>query len=235
MLNSFRALSFALFLALVFRFSVASPYRIPTGSMIPSLKIGDFLFVSKLSYAVKVPFTNNNLIQLSAPKRGDVIVFPFPDDPTVDYIKRVVGIGGDIIEINDKQLYVNGEPIAKTEFDSQKYLYDHRFIADPTDYHLYKEDLFGVEHIIMERSNTIPEQNYFGPYKVPDNHVFVIGDNRDNSLDGRYWQNQAIPVKSIRGKAMFVWLSLDNKNPLFYLGNIAVPSIRSHRFGMTIK
>src|SRR5690349_15282941 len=111
--ESVRTLFVALFAVLLIRNSVAAPYKIPTGSMIPTLQIGDHIFVSKLSYGLKMPFSNINMITWDTPKRGDVIVFKFPENPSIDFIKRVVGLPGDTIEVRAGQVYVNSQPVPR--------------------------------------------------------------------------------------------------------------------------
>src|SRR6516162_9254205 len=124
--DSVKSILVAVFVALVFRYTIAAPYKIPSGSMIPTLKIGDFIFVSKLSYGLKLPFTNWNMITYSKPKRGEVIVFKYPEDPSLDFIKRVVAVEGDTIEIKDDILYVNNEPQKTVEAPDRSVLDDLR-------------------------------------------------------------------------------------------------------------
>lgn len=204
--DSFKTVIIAVFVALVFRFSVAAPYKIPSGSMIPTLKIGDFIFVSKLSYAVKLPFTNYNLITHSAPTRGDVVVFVYPENEDMDFIKRIIGVENDKVEIRDDVLYVNDIAITRKEVSDRSILSDQSFfLREGTE--LYEEDLGGKKHLLIESN---PTREHFGPVRVPPGHVLVMGDNRDNSKDGRVWG--FLDVKKIRGRALFIWLSIDTEN-----------------------
>lgn len=228
---SIKLILMAIFVALVFRYTVASPYKIPTGSMIPTLKIGDFLFVSKLSYGLKIPFTNKNLFTHSEPKQGDIVVFVYPENPDLDYIKRVVALAGDTVEILDHELYVNNEKVSNRLISANGILYDH----DPFEKSMlgiYRENLGPVKHLMMKKESGL-RMDSFGPYEIPAGHVFVMGDNRDNSQDSRFWG--PLPIKNIRGKALFVWLSLDYHNSLFQVGRSSIPSLRWQRLGMNIE
>ncbi|MEZ4704394.1 MAG: signal peptidase I [Bdellovibrionota bacterium] len=228
--ETIRSVGVAVFIALIFRYSVASPYKIPSGSMIPTLKIGDFIFVSKLSYGLKMPFTNYNLIDFGKPKRGEVIVFIYPEDPSMNFIKRVVGTPGDVVEIKKDVLYINGEEVKRTLQTDKSILYDLRPTIVQEVAQLYEENLNGVTHPTLEIN---PYPGDFGPIPVPENSLFVMGDNRDNSKDSRVWG--FVPMKNVRGRALFVWLSLDSTNPLYeFSPSLKIPSIRWNRFGRKI-
>lgn len=229
--KSFTILGLAIFIAFVFRYTIASPYKIPTGSMIPTLKIGDFLFVSKLSYGIKVPFTNHNFYTHSLPQAGDVVVFEFPENPKLDYIKRVVAVAGDTVEIRDHNLFINDAQVPNIPLLGNDVLYDHdHYERDILG--IYRETIAQSDHLIMKRQHG-RRMSQFGPYKVPKGHVFVMGDNRDNSEDSRFWG--PLPIKNIRGKALFVWLSLNNHTPTAQLGKFTLPSMRWQRLGMDIR
>ncbi|MCC7460696.1 MAG: signal peptidase I [Proteobacteria bacterium] len=228
--ESFKSILLAIFLALIFRSSIASPYKIPSGSMIPTLKIGDFIFVSKLSYGIKVPFTNHNFVNFSPPERGDVIVFVEPSQRKLDYIKRVIGVPGDKIEIKNDRLYINDKLMERTEIRDPSYLNDYPSIPIRDAATVYEENLDGVKHTMMEFSRLAEN---FGPETVPPGHLFMMGDNRDNSGDSRVWG--FLPITNVRGRAMFIWLSLDSVNPLIrFSDSFAIPSIRLKRFGKTV-
>lgn len=231
-LQTLRSISIAIVLALIFRSVIASPYKIPSGSMIPSLKIGDFIFVSKFSYGIKIPFTNKNIIDFSGPERGDVIVFIEPIKRDVDFIKRVVGLPGDEIEIKNDILFINGKESTRTELPNKDLLYDHPFPTIQNMAKLYNEEFpEGHTHTVMEFK---PRDENFGPYNVPQGHYFMMGDNRDSSSDSRFWG--FLPRENIRGKAKFIWLSLDRVNPYFSFNkNFIIPSIRFHRFGKKVQ
>lgn len=226
-----RSIGIAILLALIFRCSVASPYKIPSSSMIPTLKIGDFIFVSKLSYGLKLPFTNYNIVDFDDPKRGDVVVFIEPKEEKLDFIKRVVGLPGDVIEIKDDLLYINDKPVERIEQSNKDILDDYPYPPIRQMARLYTEKYpEGHSHTIMEYK---PVDENFGPFEVPMGHFFVMGDNRDNSGDSRFWGY--LPRKNIRGRALFIWLSLDNVNPyLTITPKFKIPSIRFSRIGQKV-
>ncbi len=199
------------------RSAVAEPFRIPSGSMVPTLEIGDHILVSKFSYDVKVPFTGEDLpgslrfpkitlMPIAEPQRGDIIVFEWPPNPAQDYIKRVVALPGDIVEVKDNVVYVNDEEQPK-EYVEQLIFKDDGCREEKVK--AYKEDLYGVEHWVLN-STAYGRSSLanFSATTIPEGHVFVMGDNRDNSQDSRYWG--FVPAGNIKGKAMFIWLSWDS-------------------------
>ena len=228
--DSIKSLLLAVLVALVFRYSVAAPYKIPTGSMIPTLKIGDFIFVSKLSYGLKLPFTNYNLLNFGAPKRGEVIVFIYPKEPEKDFIKRVVAVGGDTLELKDGILYINGEEMKRLPLPDKSIVSDLEPPMFRDAARLYMEHLDQANHLVME---IYPTPGNFGPKTVPKGALFVMGDNRDNSADSRFWGY--LPLENVRGRALFVWLSIDTDHPYFSLGNfLMIPRVRWERFGTKV-
>lgn len=173
------AIGMALLLALFIRTFIVQAFKIPSGSMIPTLQIGDHILVNKLAYGVRIPGLGHYAVQFSTPKRGDVVVFIFPEDRTKDFIKRVIGVAGDTVEIRNKKIFINGKPI-----------------EDP---HAYFEgdDLPGGVQIKDE----------YGPKTVPENHIFVMGDNRDKSYDSRFWGY--VDLDDVKGKAFLIYWSWD--------------------------
>ena len=169
----------ALILALVIRAYVIQAFKIPSGSMIPTLLIGDHLLVNKFIYGTKIPFTDRRVLIFKKPERGDIIVFKYPENPKKDFIKRVVATGGDVIEERDKRIYVNGKAV-----------------IEPYTQHSDS----GI------RSGNDPRDN-FRPLTVPKGKVFVMGDNRDQSYDSRYWG--FVDLKEIKGKALIIYWSWD--------------------------
>ncbi|MCU1750776.1 signal peptidase I [Pseudomonas sp. 6D_7.1_Bac1] len=196
-----------LFIVLVLRSFLVEPFQIPSGSMKPTLDVGDFILVNKFSYGIRLPVLDTKVIQIGDPQRGDVMVFRYPSDPNVNYIKRVVGLPGDKIRYTaDKRLFVNGESIAELLVGSEP--------GTLGSAELYKEKLGEAEHLIrkeMSRYRATPDHQW----TVPAGHYFMMGDNRDNSNDSRYWDDPSIPKdllgmvpdKNIVGKAFAVWMS----------------------------
>ncbi|MDB5763476.1 MAG: signal peptidase [Herminiimonas sp.] len=211
--------SFFPVIALVFflRSFLYEPFKIPSSSMVPTLQIGDLILVNKFTYGIRLPIVNKKVIEINNPQRGDVMVFKYPKDPSLDYIKRVVGVPGDKIIYKNKRLTVNGKELS------------YRTLPDYLDEeHLsyskqYMENLNGVEHKILndERAPSyVPNPDAFPQHElcnyntegfactVPAGQYFMMGDNRDNSLDSRYWG--FVPDQNIVGKAFFVWMNLSN-------------------------
>jgi signal peptidase I len=196
-----------LFIVLVLRSFLVEPFQIPSGSMKPTLDVGDFILVNKFSYGIRLPVLDTKIIEVGDPKRGDVMVFRYPSDPTVNYIKRVVGLPGDKIRYtSDKKLYVNDQLVAEQLVGAEP--------GTLGSAELYKEKLGEVEHMIrkeMSRYRAPPDKEW----TVPAGHYFMMGDNRDNSNDSRYWDDPNIPKyelgmvpdKNIVGKAFAVWMS----------------------------
>jgi signal peptidase I len=171
---------YAVLLTLVLRVFVVQAFRIPSGSMLNTLLVGDFLFVNKFEYGAKIPFTHWRLPGIDKPKRGDVIVFQYPEDPRKDYIKRCVATGGEAVQVRDKQLLVNGERMQEP----------YAVHADPQ----------------VLPSEFSPRDN-FGPVTVPEGNIFMMGDNRDHSSDSRYWG--PVDFDLVKGRAMFIYWSWD--------------------------
>lgn len=209
------SLGLAILLVFAFRSTILEPFKIPSGSMIPTLLVGDYIFVNKFAYGFKVPFTDmigdapKILIEREGPKRGDVIVFRYPLDESIHYIKRVIGLPGDRIELKQKILYINGNPVKRDAVTAE----DRESLLKGLDNAKYNIDKLAVsrEHVddhnftmMIDQSEYMREN--FGPITVPDTHYFVMGDNRDYSSDSRYWG--FVPYKNIKGQAVVIWLSL---------------------------
>ena len=192
-------------LVLVIRSFIAEPFRIPSGSMIPTLLVGDFLVVTKYSYGIRLPVLNKKIIEVGEPERGDVVVFRYPEDPTIDFIKRIVGLPGDIIQHINNNLYINGENI------EQSLLYETSYIDINDRMHnsvVMQEDLLGYLHEMQEHKGSYGIGNT--SIKVPEGHYFVLGDNRDHSKDSRFWGT--ITDEHLVGKAQFIWMHLGFDN-----------------------
>ncbi len=188
-------------LVLLIRSFLAEPFRIPSGSMMPTLLVGDFILVNKFSYGLRLPVLNTKVLDLGSPKTGDVVVFKYPEDPRVDYIKRVVGVPGDHVEYRNKVLYINGQEVAQQL--NGVYVGEGGGAA-MTSASRHLENLGGVTHEILTESGK-PARDF--EYFVREGEYFVMGDNRDNSLDSRYWGT--VPDRNLVGKAFMIWMNWD--------------------------
>ncbi len=191
------AIAIAILLALFIRTFVVQAFKIPSGSMLPTLLIGDHLLVNKFIYGIRVPFSGKVLVPLKDPKSGDIIVFKFPKDRSIDYIKRVVGIPGDKIEVKNKKVYRNGK---------------------------LAEDPFAHFTSTTILPGSVSPKDNFGPITVPEGKYFVMGDNRDNSSDSRFWG--FVETNDVLGKAMIIYWSWDIDKPF-----LSVDRFSSIRWG----
>lgn len=205
---------------LLFRTFLLEPFRIPSGSMMPTLLVGDFVLVNKFAYGLRLPVTDTKIVDTGEPRRGDIAVFRYPLNPKEDYIKRIIGLPGDTVALRGEQVYINGKPVPQnlvgpyhgTDKVSIR-MEENPMMAPVT---LHEEDLAGVKHQILQFG-------YIEPYHclgsggtrlpdggcqwvVPQGHYFAMGDNRDDSEDSRYWG--FVPEQNLAGKAFFIWFSL---------------------------
>lgn len=194
------AIGIAIILALFIRSFIVQAFKIPSGSMLDTLQIGDHLLVNKFVYGVKLPITGTVVIPWKSPNRDDVVVFRFPKDRSIDYIKRVIAVAGDTVELKNKQLFINGEA------NNNPYV------------HFTGNDIMPA--------STGPRDN-MGPVKVPEGRIFVMGDNRDNSYDSRFWG--FVDIKDVLGKAFMLYWSWDLDEPLISVDRFT--SIRWSRIG----
>ena len=197
------SLAIALFIALILRSFLVEAFRIPSGSMIPTLLIGDHIFVNKYVYGLMLPFVNKRIVEWGEPKRGEVIVFVYPNDPDKDYIKRVIGVPGDKIVVDGEDVYVNGKKIQQSE--AQKIENMDGLDGTPQEYEQYRVKFGESEFNVVYRKNRYRQNQ---EYIVQDRHYFVMGDNRDNSSDSRIWGQ--VPADNIKGRAILVWWSSDD-------------------------
>lgn len=204
-----------IFAVLVLRSFLVEPFRIPSNSMMPTLLTGDFILVNKFAYGLRLPVLNVKFLDIGEPKRGDVVVFKFPLDPRTDYIKRIVGLPGDLIDYRHKTLYINGEPVAQEPLGIYTGTGSGREMTGARE---SLEHLAGTDHRILTRP-TAPNLPFgcqvlaFGPVRVPEGHYFVMGDNRDNSNDSRCWG--FVPDDKLVGKAFAIWMHWDGRRDGF--------------------
>ncbi|MDM8523873.1 signal peptidase I [Desulfococcaceae bacterium HSG8] len=206
--ENIEAIVVAVILALFIRAFIIQAFKIPSGSMKETLQIGDHILVSKFIYGVKIPYIHKTIIPGKDPEREDIVVFEFPEDPDKDFIKRVIGVAGDMIEVRDKKVYVNDKPVDDDRYAVRK---------DP--------------HVIPAGAQ--PRDNY-GPIKVPPNSLFVMGDNRDQSYDSRFWG--FVDLKAVKGKAFIIywsWNSTDFQGGKDWLN--WWNWVRWERFGLLLK
>jgi signal peptidase I len=201
----------------VLRSFLFEPFKIPSGSMIPTLQVGDLILVNKFHYGIRLPVINKKIVSIHDPARGDVMVFHYPMDPRVDYIKRVVGLPGDEVSYLNKQLRINGQPVPETP--QKDYYVEERSSYEQA----YQETLGSVQHQILTKADAPAGVQPFNAFpfkencrysaegvvcKVPPGHYFMMGDHRDDSQDSRYWG--FVPDENIVGRAFFVWMNFSD-------------------------
>lgn len=198
----------------VLRSFIVEPFRIPSGSMLPTLQNGDLILVNKYEYGIRLPVIDKKVVELGSPQRGDVVVFRYPVDPNIDYIKRVVGLPGDEVVYQNKTLFINGQEVPLVRdgdyYEPDRSAYISQFI----------EKLGAKDHKILLNKRAYQDLSAISdyPYRdqcgyfpggmrcvVPEGHYFMMGDNRDNSLDSRYWG--FVPDENIVGRAFFIWMN----------------------------
>lgn len=205
-----KSITLIIVLVLGFRSTFFEPFKIPSGSMIPTLLIGDFILVNKFSYGFKVPFSDwfsdpTYITGPTKPERGDVVVFKYPKNPELNYIKRVVGLPGDTIQVIEKVVYVNDKPIVGESFDGKGIMDDMDEKYKDFDFRFYKTKTGNHTHIAQVNRDNIFNAD-FPRITVPSGNYFVMGDNRDFSSDSRSWG--FVPFENIKGRAILVWFSL---------------------------
>ncbi|MCM8594449.1 signal peptidase I [Accumulibacter sp.] len=198
----------------ILRSFLAEPFKIPSGSMIPTLEVGDFILVNKYTYGIRLPVINRKIIDVGSPQRGDVMVFRYPEDPSLDYIKRVIGVPGDQVAYQNKRLTINGRPVPTERIDDylhpERLYYSRQFIErlDQAEYRTLNDPdappyVPGPVQFPNRRDCTYNVEGVI--CTVPPGNYFVMGDNRDNSRDSRFWG--FVPDENIVGKAFFIWLN----------------------------
>ena len=243
--ETLRAVFWAALLALGIRSFVVEPFKIPSGSMIPTLLVGDYVLVNKFAYGVRLPITGSLLFSVGEPQRGDVVVFRYPDDPRQDFIKRLVGLPGDRIEIRDNRLWANGQPVDRIDDGGFEFSIGGRTVRarrftevnpDQTEY-----------TIIHTNTASLPRLDR-GPWVVPEGQYFMMGDNRDNSSDSRRWRNSFVQADQLKGKAFCIhwsWVVSSEPQPdrsfltdllytLYRVVTFQVEEVRWHRIGRSL-
>lgn len=217
--STFRECTEAIFTAFLLAFAIRSfvieAFKIPSSSMVPTLLIGDHIFVNKFIYGLRIPLTKKWAAHFREPKRGEVIVFIYPKDESKDFIKRVIGLPGDKVRIVGHDIYVNSILLPK-----EAMAVDGVVARDTAHLDYFMEATDGISHYVQHEKQYVREG---GEYDVPAGHLFVMGDNRDGSADSREWG--FVPMENLKGKAMFIWLSWDGEHT----------RVRWNRFGRWIK
>jgi signal peptidase I len=212
------AFGVAIIAALVLRMLIVQAFRIPTGSMKDTLLVGDFLLVNKFIYGARtpdrIPFTDIKLPSLhlpalKQPERGDIIVFKYPRDEKLDYIKRCIALPGDTLEIRNGDVYVNSRPEGEMTFEGKQFDKEDGYYVS----YFHMNTPNDVEYTIRHVSNASTRYHNFGPVVVPPEHLFMMGDNRDNSQDSRYWG--FMPYKNLVGQALVIYWSWDKNQPIW--------------------
>jgi len=218
--ENIRTLIYAILIAFFIRTFILQPFTIPSGSMLPNLLVGDYLFVSKYSYGYSrysLPFSPNIIkdrVFTRLPERGDVVVFRLPNDTDVDYIKRVIGLPGDKIQIKNGLIYINDQQVSITN-----YIDNYKYFTQYNKNTLKNEILDGKSHLVLDLETGSLGDNT-GIYRVPNDHYFMMGDNRDNSLDSRFIDQVGyIPFENFVGRAEFLFFSSDKSVPLWKIWN----------------
>ncbi len=189
-------------IVLVLRSFLLEPFRIPSASMMPTLLIGDFIVVNKFTYGIRLPVLDTKIVEIGSPERGDVVVFRYPEDPSIPFIKRIVGLPGDTIRYREKSLYINGKPASQRSLGVYS---GYGSGADFTGTNIREEALGEKKHDILVQGHYSIRRD--GEWVVPDGQYFVLGDNRDNSRDSRFWG--FVPDELLIGRAFSVWMNWD--------------------------
>lgn len=230
---------------LVLRSFLYEPFQIPSGSMMPTLLVGDFILVEKYTYGLKDPVVRHKFLETGAPERGDIVVFKYPEDPNIDYIKRVVGLPGDTVVYQDKQLFIkpkctgdNAQRCAKLQPVPLEFKNRGEFVQNMAPLLRFTEDLNATGHDILRHPMRADMTHRYyaqpgsraGQWLVPENEYFVMGDNRDNSRDSRFWG--FVPDANLVGKAVAIWVSFEfERNPEDWIPAWVPTGIRFNRIG----
>ncbi len=213
--DTLRAVFWAALLAICIRSFIVEPFKIPSGSMIPTLLVGDYVLVNKFAYGLRLPITGTQLFPVGTPKRGDVVVFRYPDDPRQDFIKRVIGLPGDRIEMRDGRLFVNAQPIDQISEGEFEYI-SLRNLQKQSTRRFLERNLDGREYTVIRLADDRRPRGPSGPWIVPEDRYFMMGDNRDNSADSRRWRNSYVSPDQLKGRAFMLhwsWVVASGPQP----------------------
>lgn len=203
--ESMKSIFPVILVVILIRSFLVQPYRVPTGSLEPTIMPGDFILVNQFCYGLRLPLINKKIMEIGEPSRGDIALFQFPKNHSIVYVKRIIGLPGDYIEYTHKELYVNGQH-ASQKMLKQPLLNTSSEEGEKEDKVIRKiENFSGITHEILISPNKNHDQDFY--VVVPNGQYFVMGDNRDNSYDSRYWG--FVPEENLIGKAMFIWFSWD--------------------------
>ena len=241
-----RALALAVVLALGIRSFLVEPFKIPSGSMIPTLLVGDYIIVNKFAYGVRDPFAGKLLLPIAEPQRGDVVVFRYPDDPSIDYIKRIVGMPGDKIEMREGRVWVNGQIVDRIAEGDYTY-FDFHQGRDIVKLRFREIAPDGAEYTVIRNHRPLG-LGHTRQWIVPRERYFMMGDNRDNSRDSRLWNNPFVTPEQIKGRAIRVHWSwvvgpaggaergfvADLLNTLWRMVTFQIEEVRWHRIGRPV-
>jgi len=229
---------------LILRSFLWEPFQIPSGSMMPTLLDGDFILVNKFNYGLRDPVVRNKFFEVGLPERGDVVVFKYPVDPNIDFIKRVIGLPGDRIIYRNKNLYIKkacqntDEKCPEFEIVAQRFQAKFQHYTSTGDFNRYISDMPNKSHEILVDAQTLPRTEYYfkqsstqrDEFLVPEGQYFVMGDNRDNSADGRFWG--FVPEENLVGEAVAIWMSFDfERTEESFLPHWIPTSVRFSRLG----
>jgi signal peptidase I len=219
-----KSLAWIILVVLCIRAFIVEPYKIPTASMVPSLLVGDHIFVLKFAYSLGIPFTKIKLIQTGPLKRGDVAVFLYPEDESVNFVKRVIALAGDTVEIKNRMVYINDVPLRLEEIEQpqlmQEVLTSHKNPFQRLHHEQFPDNVSGFDSrnthsakhfVLLDDMNRNPLTQHFEKTTVPEGHFFVMGDNRDRSLDSRNWG--FVPMENLKGRASVIWWSVQPDVP----------------------
>ncbi len=209
-IKELKSLTVIVIVVFAFRSTFFEPFKIPTGSMIPTLMIGDFILVKKFTYGFKLPFSDMftdpiYITKPTQPKHGDIVVFKFPKDESFNYIKRLIGVPGDTVEIRNKIVYINDKPVEMTEIPGKPFMDDMDDQYKNSNLKFYKLKNGEHEHVVQLDEDRF-QTGEMEKRVIPEGKYFVMGDNRDGSYDSRFWGY--VPFENIKGTAIFVWFSL---------------------------